>query len=109
MLLSVARRRRFQRGEVVFHRDDPADSLHLIVKGRFAVRVMTQLGEPVTIGIRGPGDGFGEMALVTEGARRSATVESLEEGETFCVNQGEFERLRARHRSVDRLLIAGGA
>ena len=40
-LLSVARRRRFSRGEVVFHRDDPADSLHLVQKGRFAIKVMT--------------------------------------------------------------------
>jgi CRP-like cAMP-binding protein len=32
-LLSVARRRRFSRNEVVFHREDPADSLHLINKG----------------------------------------------------------------------------
>jgi CRP/FNR family transcriptional regulator, cyclic AMP receptor protein len=103
-LLSVARRRRFRRGEVVFHRDDPADSMHLIVRGRFAVRVMTPLGEPVTIAVRGPGDSFGEMALVG-GASRSATVESLEESETFCVYEREFHRLRREHPEVDRLLI----
>ena len=34
-MLSIARRRTFARGEVVFHRDDPADSLHLVVRGRF--------------------------------------------------------------------------
>ena len=38
MLLSVARRRRLQRGEVVFRRDDPGDSLHLIVSGGFRAR-----------------------------------------------------------------------
>ena len=38
-LLSIARRRTFARGEVVFHRDDPADSLHLVVRGRFGARV----------------------------------------------------------------------
>jgi CRP-like cAMP-binding protein len=77
LLLSKARRRNFRRGEVVFHRDDPADSLHLIVKGRFAIRVMTPLGEQATIAVRGPGDSFGEMALVGQAARRSATVEAL--------------------------------
>ena len=49
LLLTVARRRRFERGEVVFHRDDPGDSLHLIVSGRFAVRVMTPLAGSVTV------------------------------------------------------------
>jgi CRP-like cAMP-binding protein len=105
-LLQVARRRSFRRGEIVFHRDDPADSLHLIVKGRFTVRVMTPLGEPATIAIRGPGESFGEMALVGPAARRSATVEALEEGETFCVYEGEFQRLRREHPEVNELVIA---
>ncbi len=105
LLLSMARRRRFRRGEVVFHRDDPADSMHLVVKGRFAIRVMTPLGEQATIAVRGPGDSFGEMALVGQAARRSATVEALEEAETFCVYEGEFQRLRREHPEVSELLI----
>jgi len=104
-LLSVARRRRFARGEVVFHRDDPADSLHLIVKGRFAIRVMTPLGDQATIAVRGPGESFGEMALVGQPACRSATVETLEESETFCVYEGEFNRLRREHPIVSELVI----
>src|SRR5713101_5886652 len=104
-LIQVARRRRFSRGEVVFHRDDPADSLHLVVKGRFAVRVMTPLGDQATIAVRGPGDSFGEMALVGQ-ARRSATIEALEEAETFCVYEDEFARLRDEHPQVNELLIS---
>jgi CRP/FNR family cyclic AMP-dependent transcriptional regulator len=104
-LLAIARRRVFRRGEVVFHRDDPADSLHLVQKGRFAIRIMTPLGETATVGVRGPGDSFGEMALVDEGARRAATVAALEDAETFAVYQGEFQRVRSRHPQVDRILI----
>jgi CRP-like cAMP-binding protein len=104
-LLSVARRRRFARHEVVFHREDPADSLHLVAKGRFALRIMTRLGETVTIGVRGPGDSFGEMALVGDGAPRSATVAALEEAETFAVYVADFQRLRREHPPVDQVLI----
>jgi CRP-like cAMP-binding protein len=104
-LLSVARRRTFRKGEVVFHRGDPADSLHLISKGRFKVQVRTPLGDEATIAIRGPGDSFGEMAVVGERAKRSATVEALEEAETFCVVDGAFRRLRREHTEVDQLLI----
>jgi CRP-like cAMP-binding protein len=32
-LLKIARRRNFVRNEVVFHRHDPGDSLHLVSKG----------------------------------------------------------------------------
>jgi CRP-like cAMP-binding protein len=105
-LLSLARRRTFRRGEVVFHRDDPADSLHLIAKGRFAIRTMTPLGDQATIALRGPGESFGEMALVGGKARRSATVEAIEPGETFCVYQTDFRRLRKEHPSVTEVVVA---
>jgi CRP-like cAMP-binding protein len=104
-LLQVARRRTFSKGEVVFHRDDPGDSLHLIVKGRFAVRVMTPLGDTATIAVRGPGESFGEMALVTEDGRRTATVAALEPAETRAVYRTDFERVRSTHPSVNQALI----
>lgn len=103
-LLKIARRRRFSRNEVVFHRDDPGDSLHLISKGRFAIQVMTPLGETATIAVRGPGESFGEMALVG-GMRRSATVAALEESETFSIYQTDFERLRRQHPAVSEVLV----
>lgn len=103
-LLQVAHRRRFSRNEVVFHRDDPGDSLHLVQIGRFAIRVMTPLGETATIGVRGPGESFGEMAVVADGARRSATVTALENAETFAVYRGDFDLLRKRYPSIDAAL-----
>jgi CRP-like cAMP-binding protein len=105
-LIQLARRRSFRRREVVFHRGDPADSLHLVSKGRFAVRVMTPLGDQAMIGVRGPGESFGEMALVGEKAGRSATVEALEEAETLCVYEKEFARLRNEHPAVNEFLIS---
>jgi CRP/FNR family cyclic AMP-dependent transcriptional regulator len=93
-LVSVARRRRFDRGEVVFHRGDPADSLHLVVKGRFTARVATQLGDTVTVAIHGPGEAFGELALVDAGAMRSTTVAAVEAGETLAINRDDFGRVR---------------
>jgi CRP/FNR family transcriptional regulator, cyclic AMP receptor protein len=104
-LLQVARRRRFSRNEVVFHRDDPGDAVHLVQSGRFAIRVATPLGDTTTVAIRGPGESFGEMALIAEQPRRTATVAALEEAETMSVYKVDFEQVRARHPSVDRILM----
>jgi CRP-like cAMP-binding protein len=104
-LLQVARRRRFARNEVVFHRDDPGDSVHLIRSGRFAIRVMTPLGDTATIAVRGPGESFGEMALVAAEARRSATVTALEESETVSVFRSDFDAVRKRHPEIDTMLL----
>jgi CRP/FNR family transcriptional regulator, cyclic AMP receptor protein len=104
-VVAVARRRRFARNEVVFHRDDPADTLHLVVRGRFASRVTTQLGDTVTVGVQGPGDAFGELALVEDGAARSTSVVALEAGETLAVSRADFERIRHDYPAVNDVLV----
>jgi CRP/FNR family transcriptional regulator, cyclic AMP receptor protein len=105
-LLEVARRRQFSRDEVVFHSDDPADTLHLISDGRFAVRVVTPYGDVVTLAVLTRGEIFGEMALLEVGARRSATVVSLESSETLSIRKGDFDRLRHAHPAVTDALLA---
>ena len=104
-LLSIARRRTFDRGEVVFHRDDPADSLHLISRGRFGARVTTPRGDSVLLEVLGPGQAFGELALLLPDARRSATVSALEEGETRSIVRDDFARLQESHPGVKDVLL----
>jgi CRP-like cAMP-binding protein len=104
-VLAIARRRTFARGEVVFHRDDPADSLHLVVRGRFGARVLTPLGDSVLVDVLGPGQSFGELALIASDSRRSATVEALEDGETRSVSRDDFGALQREHPGVKDVLL----
>jgi CRP/FNR family cyclic AMP-dependent transcriptional regulator len=104
-LLAIARRRTFAKGEVVFHRDDPADSLHLIARGRFAARVTTPQGDSVLLEVLGPGQAFGELALLLPGARRTATVSALEDGETHSVFRDDFALLQRTHPGVKDVLL----
>ncbi len=104
-LLAVARRRTFAKGEVVFHRDDPADTLHLVVRGRFGARVLTPLGDSVLVDVLGPGQSFGELALLVPDARRSATVEALEAGETRSIYRDDFAALQRAHSGVKDVLL----
>jgi CRP/FNR family transcriptional regulator, cyclic AMP receptor protein len=106
-LLAIARRRTFARNEVVFHRGDPANALHLIAAGRFAVTIVTPLGDTAMLAVRGAGDAFGELALVSGGdTERSATVAALEPSETHAVLTDDFARLRREHPQVDAVLAA---
>ena len=104
-LLAIARRRTFGKGDIVFHRDDPADSLHLIVRGRFSARVVTPQGDSVLLDVLGPGQSFGELALLLPGASRSATVSALESGETRSVYRGDFALLQRSHPGVKDVLL----
>lgn len=104
-LLSIARRRTFDKGEVVFHHDDPAESLHLIVRGRFAARLQTPVGDSVLLDVLGPGQSFGELALLLPDSRRSATVSALEPGETRSVYRDDFSLLQRQHPGVKDVLL----
>ncbi|MFP5488114.1 MAG: cyclic nucleotide-binding domain-containing protein, partial [Acidimicrobiia bacterium] len=47
-LLALGRRRRFRRGDIIFHEGDPAESLHLVDVGHVAVRMTTPSGDVAT-------------------------------------------------------------
>jgi hypothetical protein len=107
-LLAIARRRTFARGEIVFHRGDPANALHLVAKGRFAVRITTPLAETATLAVRGPGEAFGELALVSaDEPLRSATVQApMAYG--FGYGVGGLATARARVPGETATLVGSG-
>jgi CRP-like cAMP-binding protein len=104
-LLSGARRRRFARGEVLFHEGDPGEAIHIIAKGHVAIRATTPLGEVSTFTVLGPGEAFGEQAFLVLDARRTATAVALETVETHAVGAEQFHTLRRDHPEVDRFLV----
>lgn len=103
-LVAIARRRRFARGETVFRDGDLADALHLVSRGYFAARLDTRLGDAVTMSVHGPGDAFGELALLETERTRSTTVAALAAGETYAVHRDDFARLRQEYPQVNDVL-----
>ena len=104
-LVARLRRRSYHRDEVIFHQGDPADTLHLIAAGHVSVRVTLRSGEFVVVTIFGPGDAFGESALVGGLRTRGATIVALEPCETLSLGRDEFDRLRTSYPGVDRFLV----
>ena len=104
-LVAGLRRRFYLRDEVIFHQGDPADTLHLMAAGHVSVRVTLQGGEFVVVAILGPGDAFGEIALVGRPSTRGATIIALERCETLSLGRDEFHRLRTSYPGVDRFLV----
>ena len=105
-LLAACRRQRFPRKGFVFHEGEPGDSLHLIASGSAAVRVTNPMGEVATLDVLGPGQSFGEQALVDPSSRRSATVVALEKLETLRLSGDGFAELCRSHPQAHRALTA---
>ncbi len=105
LVLRHCQRTRYHSGAFLYHAGQKGDALHVITKGRVTVSAGGALGEPVTLNIMGPGEAFGEMALIDPDHIRTATIKAIEPTETLVLHQDDFDELRRRHPAVNELLI----
>jgi CRP-like cAMP-binding protein len=78
------RRRTYRRGEVIFHRGDPAGSMHIIKSGRVKMHSPSEEGEETVLALFQAGDWFGEMAAL-DGGTRSTSATAVEPTETLSL------------------------
>ena len=98
-LTGKLRRRQYQRGEVIFHQDDPADRMHIIVEGRVRISIPSEDGREKDIALLQPGECFGEMALL-DGSNRSATATVVESSQTLALFRQDFMDFLEEHPEV---------
>jgi CRP/FNR family transcriptional regulator, cyclic AMP receptor protein len=98
-------RRRFRRGEALFHEGDPAGGLHFLTNGFLVIQVTTPFGDVATMNVIGAPDTVGELALLNGYGQRSATVLAITPVETLALNREAFERLCADHPVVEHMLV----
>lgn len=85
-------------GEVVFRAGDPGDALYVIVGG--AVEVIDEPSQR-TLAELGPGQAFGEMALLAGGAR-TATIRARADSQFLVIGKDAFDRLLAERPHLER-------
>ena len=88
-LSAVARKRTFRPNEVIFHRDDPGQMLYVIHEGKVKIYITSPDGQEVSLAVFGPGDYFGELALL-DGQPRSASAIAIEPVEAFALQRNDF-------------------
>jgi CRP/FNR family transcriptional regulator, cyclic AMP receptor protein len=87
------RRRRYKRGEVIFHAGDPGDALYIVARGSVKIMVAAEDGaDPAILATIEPGGFFGELALL-DGAPRSASTAALGPVEALVLGRDAFDRL----------------
>jgi len=96
-LLSRCHRQRYPKGAFICNQGEMGDSVHLIDTGTVAIRVNGPAGDMITVDVMRPGDSFGEQALISDGAVRSATVVALERVETLRLTRDDFRSLWEEH------------
>ncbi len=90
-VLRTAREQHYAAGQTVVREGDPATVLYLIVSGHAAVEQ-----EGRRVGGMGPGEFFGELALIEEHGR-TATVVAEDELDCLLISAWEFRASLEEH------------
>src|SRR5437588_1009896 len=88
-LTTVAKRRAFRAGEVIFHRDDPGQVLYMIKEGKVKICIISPDGQEISLAVLGKGEYFGEFALL-DGLPRSTDAIALEKVECYSLQRSDF-------------------
>ena len=102
----VAVPRSFPAATRVFHEGDHSDACYIVRAGSFRVTREHSDGRAITLATLGPGDIFGELAML-DGEVRSASVEALSDGELLALPAGEGGEVTIRMNQSDLAQRAG--
>jgi CRP/FNR family cyclic AMP-dependent transcriptional regulator len=102
----VAVPRSFPAGTRVFHEGDNSDACYIVKEGTFRVTREHSDGRAITLATLGPGEIFGELAML-DGDKRSASAEAITDGELLALPAGDVRSLLARHPEIALKLVAG--
>lgn len=91
--------RRFGAGKALFFKGDPGDALYAVRRGQIRIATGTGEGRRLTLNLLGPGDVFGEVALL-DGRPRTADAIAAEPAELFVIRRRDFIGLLERDPKV---------
>jgi signal transduction histidine kinase len=95
-LVQAGHAREFKMGAFIFSAGDPGDGLYLVETGTVEITAMVGDNEPSVLAVIGPGDFFGEMAVVDE-APRSASARAQVDTKVWFLSRDEFLVLLDKH------------
>ena len=90
--------------EVIFAQDDTGDGLYIILQGRVRIASTDHFGRERVLAFYGPGEFFGDMAVLT-GGLRSATASASTEAFVRAVMPGYEAQAMNDRRSISCPLV----
>jgi rhodanese-related sulfurtransferase len=89
---------------IIFKEGDPGDSLYIISSGKVRVFRRDETGMEIDLAIQGPGEAFGEIALLS-GEPRSACVQVLDEAHLLVLSKEDFDRILREFPATSRVFF----
>lgn len=103
-LFDAGRKRRFDAGTTIFHEEEVADRVVMLLSGRAKIATYTEDGKEVMLGVRDPGDLLGEFSAL-DGKPTSANVIAMEPVEALVLDVTSFKKWLTDHPATALLLL----
>jgi CRP/FNR family cyclic AMP-dependent transcriptional regulator len=103
-LLLHARLERFPAGRAIFAKGSPGRSMMVILKGSVRISTPSPAGPDIVLAILGPGEVFGEIALL-DGADRTADARAVSDCELMVLDHRDFIPFLERRADLCLLLL----
>jgi CRP/FNR family transcriptional regulator, cyclic AMP receptor protein len=98
-LAAAVRERPYPRNSVIVFAEDPGDALFVVAAGQVKVVLGGEDGREVILAVLGPGDFFGELALIDD-QPRSAHVIAMEDARLLVLRRDDFQRALEAHPRI---------
>ncbi|MER3450708.1 MAG: hypothetical protein C4315_13405 [Chloroflexota bacterium] len=92
------------RGAVLYEQGEPGDALYIVRAGRLKAAVSDAAGRERVLALYGPGDFFGELALISS-QPRTATVTAVTDCNLLVLKREDFEKFLANNLQAMRRVI----
>ena len=104
-LAALLSRRRYAKGEVIFHQGDAGTALYIVEEGGVKIVLGSEEGKEVILALLGRGDFFGELALL-DGEPRSADAVARDATQLLALRRDDFLRFVLDKPRVAASLLA---
>jgi CRP/FNR family cyclic AMP-dependent transcriptional regulator len=94
-----ARAKTIPKNTIVITEGDESNSLYVIMSGKVKVYLSADDGKEVILNIQGPGEYFGELAVMDAGPR-SASIMTLERSQFSIISKDDFQEFLSRNPSI---------
>jgi CRP-like cAMP-binding protein len=103
-VLQYARTHSLAPSQELFAKGDPGDGLFAVLSGQIKISTLSESGKEVVLNILGPGEIFGEIALL-DGKARTANAHAIGASELLVLPRPDFLRFLERHPQVSWRLL----
>jgi CRP/FNR family cyclic AMP-dependent transcriptional regulator len=102
----VMQERNYGRDQIVFGEEEAGQYMYVIKRGLVKVWKMTEDGREQILATHGPGQSFGELALI-DGKSTPASVTALSSTTIYTMSKNDFVNSIVTHRSIFMKIVEG--